>query len=57
MLSSSQWQNEVLSKYPADTELLNTFRRHIIRTGILFLVIVILVFVMLALLKTQMLAG
>lgn len=57
MLSSSRWKSEVLSRYPSDTELLNTFRKHILRTGLLFLAIVILVFVMLALLKTQLLAG
>ncbi|MBK7811395.1 MAG: hypothetical protein IPI50_09160 [Saprospiraceae bacterium] len=57
MFSKSRWQTEVLSKFPEDTAILNRFRTHIFKTGILFIVVILLVILMLAFLKNQMLQG
>ncbi|MBK9271726.1 MAG: hypothetical protein IPM48_09000 [Saprospiraceae bacterium] len=57
MFYKSRWRAEVLSKYPESTDLLNTFRSHIFKTGLLFIVVVATVILMLALLKNQMLQG
>lgn len=54
LFSASRWQTEVLDKYPKDQELLTVFRAHILRTGILFVTVIVLVMAMLFVLKIQL---
>ncbi len=43
MFNKQLWNEEVLSKYPQDQQLLNHFRKHILVTGGVFISIIFIV--------------
>lgn len=47
LISSKRWQEEVVEKYPNDADFLNRFRKQVLSTSLLFVLVIIIVLVLL----------
>jgi hypothetical protein len=54
LFSSQKWNQIVTHIYPNDKELLNTFRKHILITGTVFILIILIVLSLLYVLRNNL---
>ncbi|MBK7340913.1 MAG: hypothetical protein IPI99_10335 [Saprospiraceae bacterium] len=47
LISSQRWQKEVVENYPNDADFLNRFRKQVLSTSLLFILVIIIVLVLL----------
>ncbi len=50
LFKSSRWK-EVLDRYPSHEDLLNQFRKHMLSTGLLFILVIVVVLILLFLMR------